>query len=160
MNFSEPLSIEKIQLAFEEWEKPSLGDIKSALLELGEDYKNSAIELKMLSQGYSFQIKSAYSARIHRLSSEKPPKYSRALLETLAIIAYQQPITRAEIEEIRGVAVSSSIMKTLLERDWVKVGGQRDLPGKPTLYVTTKAFLDYFNLKSLSELPNLEFETL
>ncbi|CEK10883.1 SMC-Scp complex subunit ScpB [Legionella hackeliae] len=155
MHTNEPLSLEKLQAIFEEWEKPTVEQLKAALEELAKDYEDSAIELKLLASGYCLQTKAKYSTWISRLYIEKPAKYSRALLETLAIIAYRQPVTRADIEDIRGVAVSSSIIKTILEREWIRVAGYRDVPGKPAVYVTTKTFLDYFNLKSLNELPPL-----
>ncbi|KTD09535.1 SMC-Scp complex subunit ScpB [Legionella jamestowniensis] len=155
MHSNEPLSLEKLQAVFDEWEKPSIDQLKTALSELGNDYENSAIELKLLASGYCLQTKPKYSTWISRLYTEKPAKYSRALLETLAIIAYRQPVTRADIEDIRGVAVSSSILKTMIEREWIRVAGYRDVPGKPAVYVTTKTFLNYFNLQSLNELPSL-----
>lgn len=135
--------------------KPTLAQLQLALAQLAKDYENRAIELKELANGYVLQTRQYFSPWISRLYSEKPPKYSRALLETLAIIAYRQPVTRADIEEIRGVAVASSLFKTLLEREWIRIAGHRDVPGKPSVYTTTKAFLSYFNLKSLSELPSL-----
>lgn len=155
MNASEPLSIELMQTAFDEWQRPSVEEIKDALAILCDDYEGRAIELKSLASGYQLQTKAEYSLYISRLYADKPVKYSRALLETLAIIAYRQPVTRADIEDIRGVGVSSGILKTLLEREWVRVAGYRDVPGKPAIYVTTKAFLDYFNLATLNELPPL-----
>ncbi len=119
-----------------------------------------SFELKEVASGYRFQVKSDLAPWLQRWTQERPPRYSRALLETIALIAYRQPITRAEIEDVRGVNVSSNILRTLLEREWVKIVGHRDLPGRPALYATTKQFLDYFNLKSLSELPTLaELET-
>ncbi|KTC78295.1 SMC-Scp complex subunit ScpB [Legionella brunensis] len=156
MHTSEPLTLEKLQTVFDEWEKPSYEQLRNALAELANEYENSAIELKSLASGYCLQTKAKYSTWVSRLYIEKPAKYSRALLETLAIVAYRQPVTRADIEDIRGVAVSSSILKTLLEREWVRIAGHRDIPGKPAVYVTTKAFLDYFNLSSLNELPALQ----
>ena len=153
----EPLSIDKIKKIFEEEERPSTDEIKKVLEQLQtECAEKCSVELKELASGYCFQIKSDYAPWIARLWEERPPRYSRALLETLAIIAYKQPATRAEVEDIRGVAVSTNIMRTLLEREWVKVIGHRDVPGKPAIYGTTKAFLDYFNLKSLEELPTLQ----
>ena len=113
------------------------------------------MQLKELASGYSFQVKAEYAPWLSRLWEERPARYSRALLETLALIAYRQPITRGEIEDIRGVSVSSQIMKTLQEREWIRIVGYRDLPGKPGLYATTRQFLDHFNLKSLDELPTL-----
>ncbi|ASQ45745.1 SMC-Scp complex subunit ScpB [Legionella clemsonensis] len=155
MHANDPLSVEKLQAVFEEWERPSTEQLKIVLSELANEYENSAIELKLLASGYCLQTKAKYCTWVSRLYTEKPAKYSRALLETLAIIAYRQPVTRADIEDIRGVAVSSSILKTLLEREWIRVAGYRDVPGKPAVYVTTKTFLDYFNLQSLNELPPL-----
>lgn len=156
MSSSTPLSIEQLMQAFEAEEKPSIERLQYILSLLSEDYKSSAVELKCLASGYIFQTKAVYSPWIARMQAEKPSKYSRVLLETLAIIAYKQPVTRADIEDIRGVAVNSQIMKTLLERQWIKIAGHRDAPGKPAIYITTKTFLDYFNLKSLDELPALD----
>ena len=154
--FSEhPLTIESMLNVFEEWEKPSRVALKEALEKLANDYKGRAIELKCLASGYCFQTREQYKTWVSKQIIDKPGKYSRALLETLAIIAYKQPVTRADIEEIRGVAVSSTIIKTLQEREWVRIAGFKDVPGKPAIYVTTKLFLDYFNLKSLRELPEL-----
>lgn len=156
MSSAEPLSLEQLQAVFDEWQKPGLNDLRLSLAELAKEYENRAIELKELASGYCLQTKGNYSAWVSRLYAEKPGKYSRALLETLAIIAYRQPVTRADIEDIRGVAVSSSILKTLVEREWIRVAGHRDVPGKPAVYVTTRGFLDYFNLANLSDLPALE----
>lgn len=147
-----PLSIEKIMSAFDE-PRPNQEQIKNALIELENDYETRSIELKCLASGYCFQTKKEYSPWIARLLTEKQAKYSNAFLEVLAIIAYKQPVTRADIEEIRGVAVSSSMLKSLLEREWVRIAGYRDVPGKPAVYTTTKAFLDYFNLATLNDLP-------
>ena len=155
MSASEPLTFERIQSIFDEWQKPTREQLHHAMTQLEQDYSGRAIELKQLASGYCLQTRADYSAWIARLSVEKPAKYSRAFLETLAIIAYQQPVTRADIEEVRGVAVSSSILKTLQEREWVRVAGHRDVPGKPAVYVTTKGFLDYFNLRNLTDLPAL-----
>jgi len=152
---NEPLSLKRIAALFTEDEQPDEKNIRQALQELIADYSGRGIELKELASGYQFQIKADLSKWIKRLWEERPPRYSRALLETLVLIAYRQPITRGEIEEVRGVSVSSSIMKTLMEREWVRIVGHRDVPGKPGLYATTKAFLDYFGLKSLSDLPPL-----
>lgn len=151
-----PLNINQLLKLFEEGEaQPAREEIQAALDTLATEWRERGIELRQVSSGYRFQVKQSLSPWISRLSEERPPRYSRALLETLALIVYRQPITRAGIEEIRGVAVSSSIMKTLLEREWIRVVGHRDVPGKPALYGTTRKFLDYFNLKSLSELPPL-----
>jgi len=124
--------------------------------QLNEDYAGRGIEIKRVSSGYRLQVKKELAVWVSRLWDEKPARYTRALLETLSLIAYRQPITRGEIEDVRGVSVSSNIVKTLLERDWIKVLGHRDVPGKPAMYGTTREFLDYFNLKSLSDLPSLQ----
>lgn len=150
-----PLSLDQIMALFQLDERPERADVKELLQELTEDYKERGLELKSISSGYRFQVKQEYSAWISRLWEEKPPRYTRALLETLSLIAYRQPITRAEIEDVRGVAVSSNIIKTLQERQWVKIVGHKDVPGRPALLATTKEFLDYFNLKSLEDLPTL-----
>ena len=155
MHANEPLTLEQIQAVFDDWEKPQPEQLQAVLAELACDYEIGPIELKLLASGYCLQTKAKYSNWISRLYVEKTNRYSRALLETLAIIAYRQPVTRADIEDIRGVAVSSSILKTLIEREWVRVAGHRDVPGKPAVLVTTKSFLDYFNLQSLSGLPSL-----
>ncbi|EKE84304.1 SMC-Scp complex subunit ScpB [Idiomarina xiamenensis] len=127
--------------------------IKKALAELQQHYQNRGVELVQVASGYRFQSKPEFAALLANLWQEKPPRYSQALLETLALIAYRQPITRGEIEDVRGVSVSSQIMKTLQERGWIKVVGHREVPGRPQLYATTKTFLDDFNIKDLSELP-------
>lgn len=151
-----PLSIARILELFEkDAEAMDRDTIKTALEQLQEDYKDRGIELKEVATGYRIQVCSEYAEWINRLFDEKPPRYSRALLETLAIIAYRQPLTRAEIEDIRGVGVSTTIIKTLQEREWVRVVGHKDVPGRPELLATTKEFLDYFNLKKLSDLPSL-----
>jgi segregation and condensation protein B len=154
MSSSKPLSLEQLRGVFAEWQKPSFAQLRMVLSELASDYENRAIELKCLASGYCLQTRERFSPWIGRLYAEKPSKYSRALLETLAIIAYRQPVTRADIEDIRGVAVNRAILKTLVEeREWVRIAGHRDIPGKPAVYVTTKSFLDYFNLASLNDLP-------
>lgn len=153
---SEPLTLERLQQLFKEQDRPSPAEIKNLLSELSEDYEKRGVELCEVASGYRFQVKSNFAPWLQRLWEKKPPRYSRALLETLALVAYRQPISRGEIEEIRGVTVSSDIMKKLLDREWIKVEGYRDVPGKPALYVTTKAFLDYFNLKKITDLPPLE----
>lgn len=150
-----PLSLEKIQQAFDEWEQPTVEDIKASIQQLQSDYTASSFELVEVASGYQMQTKMEYSAWVCRLHSEKPAKYSRALLEILAIIAYKQPVTRGEIEDIRGVTVNSQIIKTLMEREWIRIAGYKDLPGKPAVYTTTKEFLNYFKLKHLNELPSL-----
>jgi len=156
MSHAAPLPIERIEGVFDEWEKPTRAQLDAALLSLAEDYSTSAIELSASASGYCFQTRPYYATWITRLFDEKPVKYSNALLETLSIIAYKQPVTRADIEDIRGVLVSSTIIKTLLDREWIRITGHRDVPGKPALYTTTKAFLDYFNLASLTDLPPLD----
>ena len=150
-----PLSIDQMLMLFLDSEQPERDEIRAALEELQNDYADRPVELKQVASGYRIQVREQYSEWVSRLWSERPSRYSRALLETLALVAYRQPITRGEIEDIRGVSVSSSIMKTLQERDWVKVVGHRDVPGKPAMYATTRQFLDYFNLKSLDEMPTL-----
>ncbi len=151
-----PLSLGRIAGLFEkDMEEIDREVIKIALEQLSQDYEARGIELAQVASGYRIQTRAEYADWVNRLFDEKPPRYSRALLETLAIIAYRQPLTRAEIEEIRGVSVSSYIIKTLQEREWIRVVGHKDLPGRPELLATTKEFLDYFNLKNLSELPTL-----
>jgi len=151
-----PMTAKHVQQVFPELEQPELQDIQAAIDAVMEDYQQRPIELKKLASGYRFQVKSELSRWVSRLFEEKPPKYSRALLETLAIIAYRQPVTRGEIEDIRGVSVSSSIIQTLLEREWVRVVAHKEVPGRPGLYGTTKQFLDYFNITAISELPTLQ----
>jgi segregation and condensation protein B len=150
-----PLSLAQMQKLFDEGSEPDMADIKNALSAIKERYQDNGIELKETASGFQFQAKTEFSLWLAKLWEERPQKYSRALLETLALIAYRQPITRAEVEDIRGVTVSSHITKTLLEREWIRVIGYRDVPGKPALYGTTKSFLDHFNLKTLDELPTL-----
>ncbi|MBV1888754.1 MAG: SMC-Scp complex subunit ScpB [Proteobacteria bacterium] len=151
----QPVAIERIQQLFHIDERPARSDITDALMQIQQECAGRGFELVEVASGYRFQIRQELSPWISRLWEEKPQKYSRALLETLALIAYQQPITRGEIEQVRGVAVSSSIMKTLLEREWVRVVGHREVPGRPAIYATTHKFLDYFNLMSLDQLPTL-----
>jgi segregation and condensation protein B len=158
-----PLTIVSLQNLFSEHERPSTADIKSIITRLKERYahENSGLELQEVASGYRFSAKAEFSPWLAKLWEERAPRYSRAFLETLVLIAYKQPITRGEIEEIRGVTVSSNIMKTLQEREWVRVIGYREVPGRPAIYGTTKEFLDYFNLKSLTDLPTLaEFKDL
>lgn len=150
-----PLTVAELDAMFDEDEKPGHSEIKQALAALDIELANRAVELVEVGSGYRIQVRSSLMPRVARLWAEKPPKYSRALLETLAIVAYRQPITRAEIEQIRGVGLSSNILRTLQERDWIKIIGHRDVPGRPELLGTTRAFLDYFNRKSLNELPTL-----
>jgi len=150
-----PLNLNQLNSLFPPDEQPGHGPLREALAALDADLADRAVELKEVGSGFRLQIRTDLMPVISQLWTEKPPKYSRALLETLAIIAYRQPITRGEIEQIRGVSVSSNILRTLQERDWIKVIGHRDVPGRPELIGTTRAFLDYFNLKSLDELPTL-----
>lgn len=149
------LSKERLIELFTEEEKVKPNDIKSAIEQLQQEAEGRGIELVEVASGYRYQARQEYAEWIARLWEERPARYSRALLETLSLIAYRQPATRSDIEQVRGVGVSSSIIKTLLEREWIRVVGHRDVPGKPALYATTKQFLDYFNLKSLDELPSL-----
>ncbi|MEQ1619959.1 MAG: SMC-Scp complex subunit ScpB [Methylococcales bacterium] len=150
-----PMTIKQIQQVFPEIEQPDTLDIQSAIEAIIEEHQSRPVELKKLASGYRFQVRVELSRWVSRLFEEKPPKYSRALLETLSIIAYRQPVTRGEIEDIRGVSVSSSIIQTLLEREWIRVVAHKEVPGRPGLYGTTKQFLDYFNIESLNELPTL-----
>ena len=156
MASGEVLSIERLQLLFDEFDKPKSPAIKKALDSLIEDFSERGIELVEVASGYRFQVRKDVAPWVTRLWDEKPQRYSRALLETMSLIAYRQPITRGDIEDVRGVAVSSHIIRTLLEREWVRVVGHRDVPGRPAMYATTKEFLDYFSLKSLDELPTLD----
>lgn len=151
----EPLSVQRMALLFEENERPSKDDIRAAIKLVEERCGDRGYELVQVASGYRFQVRQDLAAWVGRLWQERPARYSRALMETLSLIAYRQPITRGEIEEIRGVAVSTNIIKTLLEREWVRVVGHRDVPGRPAMYATTRQFLDYFNLKSLDQLPPL-----
>ena len=151
----EPLSLTALGALFTDEERPSAGEIGSALSELGNDCAGRAIELSEVASGFRLQIRQNLSMWVSRLWTEKPQRYSRAMLETLSLIAYRQPITRGEIEEVRGVSVHTNIIRTLQERDWIRVIGHRDVPGKPALFGTTRAFLDYFNLGSLDDLPTL-----
>jgi segregation and condensation protein B len=149
------LGLEQLQALFDEDRQPEKKALREVLVELAADYEGRGIEIVEVASGWRIQVRRDYSPWVSRLWEEKPGRYSRALMETLALIAYRQPITRGEIEEIRGVSVSSNITKTLVERDWIRVVGQRDVPGKPSLYGTTRTFLDYFNLKGLDDLPTL-----
>ncbi len=151
----EPLTTERLQFLFEP-NKPTAKDIHGALAELRGDYESRPLELVEVASGYRFQVRQEYANWLQRLWEKKPPRYSRALLETLALVAYRQPVTRGEIEDVRGVAINANIVRLLQEREWIKVVGYKDVPGKPALFGTTKQFLDYFNLKSLSELPSLQ----
>jgi len=151
----QPLSLAQLSALFAEHEAPSHEDLARAIEELAQESSERGVELKEVASGFRYQVRQDVHAWVARLWTERQTKYSRALLETLALIAYRQPITRGEIEQIRGVAVSTNIIKTLEEREWVRVVGYRDVPGKPALFGTTRNFLDYFNLRSLDELPPL-----
>ena len=151
-----PLSVNQLfDLFVGDIDQPGKDEIRQAIQELMVKYEQGGVELKQVASGFRLQVRSDYETWVARLWEQKPPRYSRALMETLALIAYRQPITRGEIEDIRGVSVSSNIIRTLEERDWVKSLGHKEVPGRPTLYGTTREFLDYFNLKSLNELPTL-----
>ncbi len=150
-----PLSITQLQNIFSDMERPERAELLVALAAIENDYQQRPIRLQEVANGYRFQIREELSPWVAKLFEERPPKFSRALLETLAIIAYQQPLTRGDIEQIRGVSVSTNIIRTLLDREWVRVVGHKEVPGRPAVYATTKLFLDYFNLKSLDELPPL-----
>ncbi len=152
---SRPLSEKEILSAFDKRSLPTSIEIKKALKSIEEKYSENSIELVKVASGYRLRIRQEYSSWVAKLWEAKPQKYSRALLETLALIAYKQPITRGEIEEVRGVSVSSQIIRTLLDRSWIKVVGHRDVPGRPALFSTTKDFLDDLNLSKLSDLPEL-----
>ena len=152
---AQPLTLPQLANLFDEFDMPSHDALARALTELQSDCTERGVELVEVASGFRYQVRQDVHAFVARLWSERPSRYSRALLETLALIAYRQPITRAEIEQIRGVAVSTHIVRTLEEREWVRVVGYRDLPGKPELLGTTKQLLDYFNLKSLDQLPPL-----
>ena len=155
LSASRPLSIEEIQRLFPMDQTPSKEDIKETLNEIEDLCAKRGVELKRVSSGYRMQVKQSLSAYIAKLWEEKPQRYSKATLETLALIAYRQPITRGEIEQIRGVSVGTQLIRGILERGWIKIVGQRDVPGRPSLYATTKEFLDYFGLQHLRELPGL-----
>ena len=155
LSASRPLSIQEIQGLFPADQAPSKEDIKETLNEIEDLCAKRGVELKRVSSGYRMQVKQSLSAYIAKLWEEKPQRYSKATLETLALIAYRQPITRGEIEQIRGVSVGTQLIRGILERGWIKIVGQRDVPGRPSLYATTKEFLDYFGLQHLRELPGL-----
>ena len=159
MAAAEPLSVNRLAALFKPGElQPQEGRqrIRHCLDRLAEEAEGRGYELKQVASGYRFQIRQSLSPWVSRLWEEKPPRYSRALLETLALIVYRQPVTRADIESVRGVAVSQNILRTLLERGWIRVVGQRETPGRPNLYGATRGFLDYFNLRSFDDLPPLE----
>ena len=149
------LTLAELQQVFDENTRPHTTELRAALDALASDYEQRGIELKETAAGFRIQVRRQFASEISRLWPERPPKYSRALLETLALIAYRQPITRAEIEEVRGVTVNPNIVRTLFERNWIRVVGHREVPGHPELLGTTREFLDYFNLKNLDDLPSL-----
>ena len=151
----QPLSITQIYALFPDDEPAPVGSVERAISELQQSCDDRGVELVEVASGFRFQVKNEVHNWVARLWTERQSKYTRATLETLALIAYRQPITRGDIEDIRGVAVSTAIIKTLMERQWVRIVGHRDVPGRPALYATTRQFLDYFNLKSLDELPSL-----
>lgn len=150
-----PLSVDQLQGLFLDKSAPEKSQIRAALSELQDEYEARGIEVVEVASGFRLQIRSRMADRLERLWEERPPRYSRALFETLALIAYRQPMTRGEIEEVRGVSVSPNIIRTLLEREWVRVVGHRDVPGRPAMFGTTRQFLDYFGLKKLDDLPPL-----
>ncbi|WP_152207243.1 SMC-Scp complex subunit ScpB [Marinobacter changyiensis] len=150
-----PMAIDQLRELFEDDERPARHVMEHVLIQLEQSCEGRGFELKKVASGYRFQVRREFAPWVGKLFEEKPQRYSRALLETLALVAYRQPITRGEIEDIRGVAVSSNIVRTLLEREWVRVVGHRDVPGRPAMYATTRQFLDYFNLSSLDQMPPL-----
>jgi segregation and condensation protein B len=150
-----PLNIDQLYGLFDGRMAPEKSEIRKAIATLNEEYEERGIVISEVASGFRMQVKASMADRLQKLWEERPPRYSRALFETLALIAYRQPITRGEIEEIRGVAVSSNITRQLLEREWVRVVGHRDVPGRPAMFGTTKTFLDYFSLKKLDDLPPL-----
>ncbi len=149
-----PLSLDNLMSLFD-LDSPSRDAVRAVIKEIEEDCASRGFELKRLASGYRFQVKADYGEWVSRLWEERPQRYTRALLETLALVAYKQPITRGDIEAVRGVTVSTNIIRSLLEREWIRIVGHRDVPGRPAMYATTKTFLDYFNLTSLDELPTL-----
>ena len=151
----EPLSIKDLRGMFKSGDAPATDELNAILDQLASDYHGRGIELVSVANGYRFQTQVQYASTLRRLRELRPPRYSRALLETLAIIAYRQPVTRGDVEEVRGVAVSTDIMRALLERGWVRQMGEREVPGRPALYGTTTDFLEYFNLASIQQLPEL-----
>ena len=150
-----PLSVDQLQGLFDGRSAPSKPDIRAAIATLVDEYEPRGITIAEVASGFRIQVKAAMAERLQKLWEERPPRYSRALFETLALVAYRQPITRGEIEEVRGVSVSPNIVRTLLERDWIRVVGHRDVPGRPEMFGTTRNFLDHFGLKKLDDLPPL-----
>jgi segregation and condensation protein B len=159
-----PLSIDQLQNLFDRGSEPEKSQLREAIGSLQDEYEDRGLTITEVASGFRTQIKASMADRLQKLWEERPPRYSRAFFETLALIAYRQPMTRGEIEEIRGVAVSTNIMRSLLERDWIRVVGHRDVPGRPAMFGTTRHFLDYFGLKKLDDLPPLadlsDWETL
>ena len=153
--YGQPLGIEQLREIFDEFERPDASQVRKALVTLADDCEGRPVELVEVASGFRLQVRKEFSARLSRLWQERPTRYSRALLETLALIAYRQPITRGEIENVRGVTVNPNIIRTLTERGWIRVVGHREVPGRPELLGTTRDFLDYFGLRSLDELPSL-----
>jgi segregation and condensation protein B len=153
--YGQPLGIEQLREIFEEFERPDTTQVRKALAAIADDCEGRPMELVEVASGFRLQVRKEFSARLSRLWQERPTRYSRALLETLALIAYRQPITRGEIEDVRGVTVNPNIIRTLTERGWIRVVGHREVPGHPELLGTTRDFLDYFSLRSLDELPSL-----
>ena len=150
-----PLTLEQLRALFGEEGAPERGEIRAALDELQADYAGRGVTVNEVASGFRIEVRPAMAPWLARLWEERPPRYSRALMETLAIVAYRQPVTRGDVEQVRGVAVTTNIMRTLLERGWIRVVGYRDVPGKPAMYGTTREFLDYFGLRQLEELPPL-----
>jgi segregation and condensation protein B len=150
-----PLTVDQLCSLFADEQAPEKKEVRAALSVLAEDYDGRGIELREVASGFRIQVRESMSQWLTKLWEERPPRYSRALMETLAIVAYRQPVTRGDVEEIRGVSVTTNIVRTLLERDWIKVVGHRDVPGKPAMFGTTREFLDYFSLKKLDDLPPL-----
>ena len=159
-----PLSIDQLQNLFDDASAPEKSQIRQVISTLLEEYEDRGITIKEVASGYRIQVKADMAERLQKLWEERPPRYSRAFFETLALIAYRQPVTRGDIEEIRGVSVSTNIIRSLQEREWIRVVGHRDVPGRPAMFGTTKLFLDYFGLKKLDDLPPLadlsDWETL
>jgi segregation and condensation protein B len=153
--YGQPLGIEQLREIFEEFERPDATQVRKALVAIADDCEGRPMELVEVASGFRLQVRKDFSVRLSRLWQERPSRYSRALLETLALIAYRQPITRGEIEDVRGVTVNPNIIRTLTERGWIRVVGHREVPGHPELLGTTRDFLDYFSLRSLDELPSL-----
>lgn len=151
-----PLKVDELLSVFGDFSRPERKAVRAAIRTLQEEYQDRAFEIKEVATGFRIQVRTRYTEFVSRLWEERPPRYSRALMETLTLIAYRQPITRGEIEEIRGVSVSTSIVRTLLERKWIRVVGHRDVPGRPAMFGTTAEFLEYFGLRKLDDLPSLE----